>query len=244
MAEVTVTLQADLDTAAYGATIKAQLYPIETPFTQEGLDRDLTQQSVTHVYSGAITIEEGNYRCDLYLNDGSTFLTSGYVLIVAGEIARVGNLDPRVVQGPPIGSVLFTDSGTYYCARADVELVFGTKNVIQWADLDNEEDATFIANRITTMIALAHEQLEDAIRHSSYDLPFDPIPVAVTYHTACLAGVLLYESRGEVDSEEESGNHRLTPFRRRWQAFVKQLLSQAHILDATRTPRTNAPTVS
>jgi hypothetical protein len=244
VAEVTVTLEAVLDTDAYGATIKVKLFPLETPVTQEGLDRDLTQSAVTHRYEGVVTIEDGNYRADLYLDDGTTFLTSGYVLFVDGDIARVGNLDPRVVQGPPIGSVLFTDSGSYYCSRADVELVFGIANVSKWADLDNEENATFIANRITTMIALAHEQLEDAIRHSSYDLPFDPIPVAVTYHTACLAGVLLYESRGEMDAEDEAGNHRLTPFRRRWQSFVKQLLSQAHILDATRSPNTNTPFVS
>jgi hypothetical protein len=150
----------------------------------------------------------------------------------------------ELLGGPPLGSVLFVDTGDYYCTRSDVELAFGVANVTKWADLNNTGNSTFITNRITTMIALAYEMTNDALRAGSYVVPIvAPIPYALSYHTACLAGVLLYESRGEVDSEDENGNHRLTPFRRRWDAFIKGLLGQRVILNAPKSTTTSAPSV-
>lgn len=150
----------------------------------------------------------------------------------------------NLLGGPPVGSVLFVDSGIYYCTRSDLELVFGVANVTKWADLDNNGDGTFITNRITTMIALANEMTNDALRAGAYAVPVaSPIPHALSYHTACLAGVLLYESRGEADTEDENGNHRLTPFRRRWDAFIKKVLGQGVVLNAIRNTATSAPSV-
>jgi hypothetical protein len=125
-----------------------------------------------------------------------------------------------------------------------MELIFGIANVTKWADLNNTSDTSFITNRITTMIALAHEMTNDTLRAGAYTVPVvSPIPYSLSYHTACLAGVLLYESRGEVDSEDENGNHRLTPFRRRWDAYMKKVLGQGIVLNASKSNASSAPAV-
>lgn len=144
----------------------------------------------------------------------------------------------------PTGSVLIVSSGAYYCTRTDVELVFGQTNVLKWADLDNSGNSSFITNRITTMIALAHEQTNDALRAGGYNVPIlAPIPTTLAYQVASLAGVLLYESRGAIDSESEDGTHRLTPFRKRWSGFIKDVLGQRIQLSAKRSNASNAPAV-
>ena len=141
--------------------------------------------------------------------------------------------------------MLLVNSGAYYCTRQDVELVFGTKNVIAWADLDNEADATFIEDRITTIIALAHELTNDALREGAYTIPIvAPVPTSLTYNVAGLAGVLLYESRGAVDAESDDGTHRLTPFRKRWDTYIKNLLGRKMVISAPRSVTNNAPSVS
>lgn len=150
----------------------------------------------------------------------------------------------NLLNPAPTGSVLLVDSGDYYCTRQDVELVFGQRNVVTWADIDNEGDVDFIEDRVTTMIALAHELTNDALRQGGYELPFiAPKPLSLSYNVAALAGVLLYEARGATDSESDNGTHRLTPFRNRWDKYIKQLLSQQVKLDATRQNTTTAPQV-
>lgn len=167
----------------------------------------------------------------------------------ANQLQILEQLD--VIQGKtdllnpaPTGSVLLVDSGEYYCTRQDVELVFGMTSVITWADVDNTGNMDFIDDRVTTMIALAHEQTNDALRQGGYALPFAaPRPASLTYNVAALAGVLLYESRGAIDSDSEDGTHRLSSFRKRWEKYIKQLLSQQVRLDATRQNATTAPAV-
>jgi hypothetical protein len=211
---------------------------------------------VVHSHNGhyLLTIDEARISAEggleISMNKDGYFMTvHRYQVLDPESIASQATLlliksHTDLLGGPPVGSVLFVDSGEYYCTRSDLELIFGVANIGKWADLDNANNSTFIANRITTMIALAHEMTNDALRAGAYVVPIaSPVPYAVSYHTACLAGVLLYESRGEVDSEDENGNHRLTPFRRRWDAFIKKLLGQGIVIDAPKVSRTSAPAV-
>ena len=168
---------------------------------------------------------------------------------LANQVLILGQLDviqnkTDLLNPAPTGSVLLVDSGEFYCTRQDVELIFGKSSVRTWADVDNEGDEDFISDRILTMIALAHEQTNDGLRNGGYVVPFtSPRPASLTYNVAALAGVLLYESRGAIDADNEDGTHRLTPYRKRWDKYIKQLLSQQVRIDATRQNATTAPAV-
>ena len=100
-----------------------------------------------------------------------------------------------------------------YCARADIESVFGVENVKQWADLDNDEVSTKIAARITAAIAYAQAEVDDRLRGGPYTPPLDePPPSVITDIAAKLAGVWMYENRGVRDYNPDTGEaeHRLT----------------------------------
>ena len=174
---------------------------------------------------------------------GSGDATLANQVLILGQLDLIQN-KTDLLNPAPTGSVLLVDSGEFYCTRQDVELIFGKSSVRTWADVDNEGDEDFISDRILTMIALAHEQTNDGLRNGGYVVPFTPPrPASLTYNVAALAGVLLYESRGAIDADNEDGTHRLTPYRKRWDKYIKQLLSQQVRIDATRQNATTAPAV-
>jgi phage gp36-like protein len=90
-----------------------------------------------------------------------------------------------------------------YSARADIEARFGVSNVSVWADLDNDEDATKITNRIAAAIAWADAYIEGIMRGSHFRIPIVTLaggtPTIVTDLSAKLAGLWLYEARGSKD---------------------------------------------
>lgn len=94
-----------------------------------------------------------------------------------------------------------------YCTREDVEMVYGAANVRKWADLDNDDDATVISDRISWACDLATAKLDDRLRDGPYTVP---LPVgeefallSVVDVAARLAGVVLYENRGIVDMDPD-----------------------------------------
>lgn len=174
---------------------------------------------------------------------GGGSATLGNQILILDQLDVIQN-KTDLLNPAPTGSVLLVDSGEFYCTRQDVELIFGKSSVRTWADVDNEGDEDFISDRILTMIALAHEQTNDGLRNGGYIVPFTPPrPASLVYNVAALAGVLLYESRGAIDADNEDGTHRLTPYRKRWDKYIKQLLSQQVRIDATRQNATTAPAV-
>jgi phage gp36-like protein len=90
-----------------------------------------------------------------------------------------------------------------YCGRSDIEDRFGVTNVSKWADLDDDEDATKIANRIDRAIEAASDDIDDYLRGGPYRIPLEDanglVPRPVRRIAAILAGVWLYEARGTVD---------------------------------------------
>lgn len=130
-----------------------------------------------------------------------------------------------------------------YCARADVEQIHGVSNVEKWADLDNDGDAAKITARITAMIGYASEELDDRLRDGPYDVPFSSGLTTITYLSALLAGVLLYEARGVQDFESETGTpyHRLQWHRSRVDQMVNQILSGQRQLNATKRTQSGIP---
>jgi phage gp36-like protein len=125
-----------------------------------------------------------------------------------------------------------------YCTRAEIELRFGADNVADWADLDNDGNATTITNTINDAISEASDQFDGLFRATAYRIPLTSestgaTPTEVAFMCSRLAGVLLHEKRGVQDWDPKSGTpaHSLSWHRDdvlRWLAAVRQ----GHRLDA------------
>jgi len=113
-----------------------------------------------------------------------------------------------------------------YATREDVESIFGARNVIKWADLDNENDAGDIDDRVTWALDLATEMLDNRLFEGPYVVPFDTAPLEVVQSTARLAGVLLYEARG-IPAVDGDGNpiNQVAPHKKAVDDFVKGVMS-------------------
>lgn len=125
-----------------------------------------------------------------------------------------------------------------YCIRADIEAIFGTSNILVWADMNEDQDAAAITARITLAISVASEEIDDFVRLTQYRIPLvtadDATPVSITNLTATLAGVWLYEARGTVDFDPKSGApyHRLAFKREEARRFLEQLRTGDRKIDA------------
>lgn len=88
-----------------------------------------------------------------------------------------------------------------YCTYDDLVMRYGTANVHKWADMDNNQNPTQIKARVDWACIQAADDLNDDLRGSRYDVPFEPstLPGAVkdkaTQKTACI----LYSLRGITD---------------------------------------------
>lgn len=94
--------------------------------------------------------------------------------------------------GDPISSL--------YSSRKQIEQFFGSRNVEKWSDLNNDQAATEIQDRITLAIADSTQLVNDYLRGGPYDVGFSlPIARQVRQITTMLSGVHLYEARGTID---------------------------------------------
>jgi len=121
-----------------------------------------------------------------------------------------------------------------YCTRSDIEDLFGSVNVVQWADMDNGQDADTITARIARAIAVCSARIDDRLRGGPYTLPILGDPATLVNLCASLAGVWLYESRGVQDYSPEGGFpvHRLRWFSEQAEKTLRDLRSGVLRLDA------------
>ena len=96
-----------------------------------------------------------------------------------------------------------------YCTRAQIEDRYGTTNVSDWADLDNDANAATIAGGITRAIDVVSDKIDDTLRRSPYRIalstPAGATPTQIVDIAANLAGAWLYKSRGVEDFDNERG---------------------------------------
>ena len=124
------------------------------------------------------------------------------------------------------------------CSRADIEMVYGATNVEQWADLDNDESVTKIANRIMRAILIACGTINDAARVLHYRLPLRTAggvtPTTVVNLCATMAGIWLYEARGlqDLNPQTKVFHHRLAFKRRESRILMENLRIGRRRLDA------------
>lgn len=137
-----------------------------------------------------------------------------------------------------------TDEGTIimsYCARSDIEARFGVAEVQKWADLDNNDVAASVTARITAAIAFAENEINDRLRRGPHVIPFEePPPSKIVSVCASLAGIWMYESRGVVDYNPETGAamHRHHWTKRDAHRALREIRAGIIVLDLTDGPAT------
>ena len=113
-----------------------------------------------------------------------------------------------------------------YCARSDIEAVYGVDNVAAWATLSTGDNSGTIAARISSLITIASDDLDETLRQvAGVDarLPLTAPTPNVIYQVACHAGFLLYGARASDDygKDPQSYPSLLESRYQRWLAEVR-----------------------
>ncbi len=108
-----------------------------------------------------------------------------------------------------------------YCVDADMDKAWGTANMTEWADLDNDANAGKITARKLWGRTAAYADINDALRSTHYTLPLATIaaatPTTITQLEAVMAGLKIYEARATSDDEGEDTQYARM---RQWAANV------------------------
>lgn len=123
-------------------------------------------------------------------------------------------------------------------AYADLDalnLVFGSTNVEQWADLDNDADETKIANRIAWALTLAEATVNDALREGPYTIPFTSVPTVIEDITCRLAGMYLYDGRRMHEEDDGTARYNINYHRKYARETMQEIRTGGRKLDADRT---------
>lgn len=93
-----------------------------------------------------------------------------------------------------------------------IEQQYGVENVHKWLGIDDSDEAVDWALRMYGFIDRVESSIDDTLRGGPFTVPFTaPAPKTVVDIATLLAGVAMYESRGVVDMNAETGQpqHRL-----------------------------------
>jgi len=125
-----------------------------------------------------------------------------------------------------------------YCARTDLNNLFGTSVVTDWATLTSDDEAADITARVNAAIAWASAEIDDFARRGEYTVPLatsgGSTPTTITHLAAVLAGLWLYEATGALEFNANTGrpNHRYA-YRRVWALrMLKEIREGERKLDA------------
>lgn len=121
-----------------------------------------------------------------------------------------------------------------YCDQDDIEAIYGSNNVDDWATVDAGDDASTKAARVTWACNAATAFIDDALRMTRYRIPLvtesGSTPTTINILAAKYAGVLLYEIRGQEDSGRSE--HKFSGARARAEAYLEQVKKGVVKLDA------------
>ena len=190
----------------------------------------------------SFSLDEGIYSVSI-TSAGFTFTPTN--LRVSGTESVTYSMDSVDL---PV-SVLPLVTGTYHTSL-DIADVFGTQNLLIWADMDNDKNSVSIARRILSIIQKTESWLNSRFRASSaYKIPFaSPAPLEITEICAIQSGARLYEPRSVEDFTTEAGQATKTMVsvkQRRADSLMRDILSDKVRLDVSpeNYVQTNVPQV-
>jgi hypothetical protein len=201
-----------------------------------------TATNVTNAVSGLATSQALAAVAELIAGFASEETVSAMAeTIVAIQAA----LDAIIVAGNGmIGNEAV--ASTVYTSEERLKTLFGTNNINQWADVDNDQDAETIAARLDWACSAATSLVNDTLRDGPYAVPFDltAVPTTIIDATTRIAAAFLYDSRGIQDSDPNTGEGRnlLAPHKKAAEYILQQILAGKLTLNVA-TTTTNIPKV-
>lgn len=111
-----------------------------------------------------------------------------------------------------------------YALRQDLVHHFGETNIVQWANIDNDDNVDTIRDRINWSLEIAEAFVNARLILSRYPAPFDYAPRIITFQTGLLAGITLYDGRA-IASTESSQRDKVLRHRKAYNSTMKQILN-------------------
>lgn len=131
-------------------------------------------------------------------------LQFSYVSAVTWPDATITPVNGLVNLNPAVADV-----NGQYSSLQDLYDEFGDKNIIQWSNLSNTV-ATVDTNRVQRALNYADSEINGTFMMGPYTEPLTPAVVGPTvrYWGAVIAGVKLYNARGQLDYMETGDGNR------------------------------------
>lgn len=121
-----------------------------------------------------------------------------------------------------------------YATKDDLFIRFGKSNIVQWSDVENNQDETEIDRRIAWSIEQAEEEINERLRESPYQFPLtEKIPLSIRKTCSEIAAIYLYDSRRINDDKE--GLDELSMIREGIDEYFRQIIGGKRILDLPRS---------
>lgn len=118
-----------------------------------------------------------------------------------------------------------------YTSQSGIEAVYGTHNVAQWSNLDNDA-TTADAARIASGITYATAYINDALRGGRYAIPFGSVPTMIADMAAKMAGVWMYKTRRIRRAEAERVGEAIQGHQDEVDSLLTEINSGQRTLDA------------
>jgi hypothetical protein len=210
-----------------------------------GVKRNDTDAVIVAANTAMTKVSTGVYSCTFDEPAAQLNYTAQIKIVYLGktyvfEVDLVGAATPTVTLPTVIGN---------YHTSIDIARVYGSKNVLMWADLDNDQSLEKVTNQLQTIIDRTESWFNSRFRRSQYTVPFvAPIPLEVTEICSIQSGAKLYEPRSQDDFTTETGQAIKTMVSmklRRGDQMMKEILCNKVVLDVDIANRvqTDAPSI-
>lgn len=132
--------------------------------------------------------------------------------------------------------------GTPTVNRTALETTFGAANIAQWADVDNDENATTISNRIAWALTMGESYVLGRLS-VRYAMPFTVMPALVVQLICDMAGVYLYRSpRGMIEGDVQS--NQVISIRDNAMVQIAEIIAgRLKLIDGVKTEPINYPRI-
>jgi len=234
--ETTQTIQFNVCSANMEMIAADQSPVLSSPTSSYGVSKlgsstvivaDSTPMSVTGVrYEYSFTREDSDQKYRYYIE-----------AIIEGTRYFIGRTTQRVSSANLVFG-RYTDSSR-------IEQKFGADNLHLWLALDDSDEPVDYSFREWSLISDAERYIDERLKGSFIGGAFtDTIPGVITQLATELAGVLMYENRGVIDTNAITGQaeHKYRFIRNRVEDQLRQIKYGKLLISDTLTP-TRSPSI-
>jgi len=189
---------------ALGAAIVFDTAPqLSSPNADFGLKRLDTEAVVVSDGTSYTHVSGGKYAAT-FTEPADDLIYRYYVECEYGDITYYLPRTTNLIDSAYLAIGRYTDS-------YQIEQAFGIDNLHKWLAIDDHDEAVDYALRAYRFIADAEAEVDDLLRGGPCTVPFTVVPSVISKIATNMAAVRMYEARGVVDTDDDTGavRHRL-----------------------------------